>query len=678
MDHSNNHKINEAKKYASGAPLSNNKKEKRENIAKNIVEQARFRDARQGSIEELPSTRLERLVLNNCETLKATFPQKGGAKPHEIDLTFLLKFPGLCDKFTQGFMKWGSNVAPNSRENIIGDLRRNWFKFLTEKNLSLITLDKIDEQIMAGFNQWLHRRTLKNGNPLNPNTIKTALCNLKIVLQSAPGGRELGEMVPRGPRLAHLKSNPTKVLTIDELMAVVAAIEKEVLALQERWDTGRKLLEQGKQFISEGKVLEPTPKKSNSASCSVENLALTLAIVDQRYPANLPDQDIITNDDPLLGATIQHAFGSGTISNYLYANGRDLVPLVLSIAVATAFNPDTVLALEWKNIDRKVDRLSNGRNSVQIKAIESEEAENAEFEEFQDKCSPLVKLTGNKPRASRQLVRLLDPDASGPGQVNLNLVLDLIFEMTARIRPNVIDEFYTDRIFLFVQTVCSKLPKGYGSSLKGPSSDRVWYNSLQRFVLDNNLSPLSLKSLRATMLDYVQLFNQGDLEAAREIGNHKNRITTWTHYTSDLVKRLLQEAVGESMIVRGRWLDTKGSIDPRKFREWTDKGCATPGWACLDPFDSPRPNQRNGRLCTAYGECPDCPLAAARIGNPRNVMLYEALRRAIYRSILRVTSVVWQQRWAPVLAALDQLLALIPSNVLDESRKLTVDLPDVG
>jgi hypothetical protein len=59
-------------------------------------------------------------------------------------------------------------------------------------------------------------------------------------------------------------------------------------------------------------------------------------------------------------------------------------------------------------------------------------------------------------------------------------------------------------------------------------------------------------------------------------------------------------------------------------------------------------------------------------------MLYESLRRAIYRSITRVTASVWQDRWAPVVAALDGLLVSVPAQVLQESRKLTVELPDIG
>jgi hypothetical protein len=277
------------------------------------------------------------------------------------------------------------------------------------------------------------------------------------------------------------------------------------------------------------------------------------------------------------------------------------------------------------------------------------------------------------------LVRLLDPEASRPDQVSLNLVLDLLTVMTERIRPHVIEpDKNADRVFLFVQRNGQKRPRSFGAFSPAGRDAIGWAHELGRFIADNQLPAFSLKTIRATLLDYTQLFNRGDLEAARQVGNHSSRLITWTHYTSSLVKRLLRESVGETMLVRERWLHSDGKVDPRKFREWTDKGCATPGWTCLDPFDSPRHNQKKGSLCTAYGECPDCPLAAARPNSPRSVMLYEALRRAIYRSVSRVTAAVWRERWAPVVAALDALLSCVPRKALEESRKLSVELPDVG
>jgi hypothetical protein len=660
-----------------GTMISSPAQRKKVSQAQRVVANARARQQKLGNVAALPSTRLERRDVNGSMTMAAVFPSKGGGKSDELDLSHLLNFPGLCDLFSLGILECCRTLDQKSRLVISRSLRRYWFGYLQEGNLSKITPTQLDDQVMTGFKAWLHRQKKANGQPLHPNTIRQSLGALRRALAGA-GESELESMVPAGPRGARRKTEPTKVLVLEELMAVMAAVEKEVIALRERWTRRCQLFAQGRQRLDEHAVLESRPWSRKEAR-SDANLALALAMLDQRYPGVIPDQSVISTDDPLLGQTVQYALGSTAVAGYFYATARDLVPLALSLAFATVFNPETVLKLKWKNIDRNVDRIGNGRPAVRFDVEDDDDGKAASRGDDQDAASPLTKVTGDKPRARRQLVRLLDPEASSPDQVNLNLVLDLLTELTRRIRPSVVaDSEYEDCVFLFVQRTATKRPKGFGSSKHAASGDAPWETGLKNFIADNHLPDFTLKTIRATLLDYVQLFNRGDLDAAREAGDHSTRVTTWTHYTSHLVKRLLRESTGETLLVRDRWLQSHGIIDSRKHRDWTNKGCATPGFFCLDPFDSPRPNQKYGRLCDGYGECPDCPLAAANPNHPRHVMLYEALKRAIYRSVTTMTASMWQMRWAAVMAALEGLLLRVPEAVLEKSRQIKIELPNVG
>jgi hypothetical protein len=658
-------------------------KKPRVRVVQQVFAAARRVNREQGNVLDLPTTRLERGIAEGRPTLTAVFPMSGGGEPHRLELSFLLDFPWLAELFAEGMLLWGKSVDPKSRRSVCDQLRRYWFEYLSECRLSDIQPERLDEQVMAGFKAWLHQKRQRNGQPLHPNTIGQALGALRAVLGHAPDAGAWLDLVPSGPRGAGRKAQPTEVLLLDELLQVMAAAEKEVLALRDRWAEGQRLLEQGHAMLELGAELPGNARKAkrkNPTSVSVPNLALTLALLDKRYPGVIPDLDAIGTYHARLGGAIQHFVGGhGVATSYFYASSRDLVPLALCITLATGFNPSTVLGLKWSGIDRNVDRLGNGAVQFAVREHDTNKEEQADdFESDELAETPLVRITGDKPRANRQLVRLLDPKASGPAQVSLNLVLDLLTRLTERIRPHVVAPEYRDCAFLFVQKVGAKRVKGYGSSTLSRSGDIVWTVALANFIADHKLPSFTLKTLRATLLEFVQIFNRGDLVAAQQVGNHGSRLTTWTHYTSDLVKRLLQEATGESLMVRERWLDSGGRLDPRQYRESKNKGCATPGWMCLDPFDSPRPNQRQGRLCTAYGECPDCALAAARPDNPRNVMLYEALRRAVYRSVVGMTAPVWQQRWAPVVVALDALLSDVKPAVLERSRSLRIELPDVG
>lgn len=655
-------------------------KKARVSVAQKVVATARRLNQEQGNVHVLPRTRLERGTADGKPTLTAVFPMNGGGESHPLDLSFLIDYPLLVELFAEAVLQWGKSLDPKSRITRCNELRRYWFAYLSGRRLRDIPPERLDEQVMAGFVAWLYQKRRIDGQPLHLNTIRKALSALRNVLAHAPGAEALRDIVPAGPRGARRKTEPTEVLQFDQLLQVMAGAEREVLALRDRWDEGQRLFKLGHELLEQGAELESNPGKTegnNPKSLSEPNLALALAMLDKRYPGVIPDLVVIKDRDARLGATIEFALGQAIATSYFYASSRDLVPLALCIAFATVFNSETVMRLKWKEIDRSVDRLGN--DAVQFDVREGDHEEKAEDVEPDDPAeAPLVRITGDKPRAKRQLVRLLDPNASGPAQVSLNLVLDLLDALTSRIRPHVVAPEYRDRVFLFVQKNGPKQPKGFGSSTKVGAGDYFWRIGLDSFIADHKLPDLNLKTLRATLLDFVQIFNRGDLVAAQLVGNHGSRLTTWTHYTSDLVKRLLQEATGETLLVRERWLNLGGKLDPRQHRESTNKGCATPGWICLDPYDSPRPNQRKNRLCTAYGECPDCPLAAARPDNPRNVMLYEALRRAVYRSITRVTAPVWQQRWVPVVVALDALLKDVRPAVLDRSRSLCIELPDVG
>lgn len=658
-------------------------KKSRVSRAKKVVVSARRLNQKRGNVHVLPTTRLERGTADGKPTLILFFQMKGAGEAYSLDLSLLIDFPLLTDLFTKGIQQWGRSIEEKSLISAWKVMQRFWFAYLSEHHLYHIPPDRLDDQVMAGFNAWLYKKRKKDGQPLHPNTIRHAIGVLRNVIAHAPGAEALLDSVPAGPRGAHRKAKPTEVLQFDQLIQVMASAEKEVLAIRDRWDEGQRLIKLGYELLEQGAELECNPgttKGRNPKSALEPNLALALAMLDRRYQGVIPDLATINTYDARLRATTQYAIGQSHATSYFYASSRDLVPLVLCIAVATVFNPDTVLRLTWKDIDRNVDRLGHGAVQFDVRDVGDEETEenneDADYHELND--APLVRITGNKPRANRRLVRLLDPEASGAAQVSLNLVLDLLEALTSRIRPHVVSSEYVDCVFLFVQKNGVKQPKGFGSSRLLGSADDVWKHALGSFIADHKLPNFTLKNLRATLLDYVQLFNRGDLVAAQQVGNHRSRLTTWTHYTSDLVKRLLQEATGETLVVRERWLESGGKLDPRQHRESTNKGCATPGWICLDPFASPRPNQLKDRLCTAYGECPDCPLAAARPGNPLNVMLYEALRRAVYRSIGRMTAAVWQQRWAPVVASLDALLKDVQPAVLDRSRSLSIELPDVG
>ncbi len=67
-------------------------------------------------------------------------------------------------------------------------------------------------------------------------------------------------------------------------------------------------------------------------------------------------------------------------------------------------------------------------------------------------------------------------------------------------------------------------------------------------------------------------------------------------------------------------LKSGGAVDPTHRLRGESVEAATPGFGCLDPFHSPMPGQKEGRPCTAYGQCPDCQLATTNTQVPANLV----------------------------------------------------------
>lgn len=627
------------------------RKGKRPSSAASNVEQAKAKMEQDGIVGSIAQTRAEHGVVPKTgePTLTAIFPRKGGREPHHVDLSFLLAFPKLQSMFTAAFLKWGAACAIHTRQVTRNTLRQSFFGYLEANWSGALNPGDIDDELLAGYRESLLNKPGASGKVLHPRSVGNALGALRSIMNALDTGpwanaaRYISERVPRGPIGAARKGNPTEVLGIEQLLMILDAAEREVLAVEHR-------LARGKELLAEGRArLLDSDRVTKSDRGDYRDLAVCLATLNEIYPYTIPDLSVIGAEHPALRRAVQEVHGHREVCSYFYPSARDLAPFVLLVTAATVFNPDTVLSLNWADISFDKDQAG----------------------------VPAIEIVGTKGRATKDLVRLLDPEAAVSSRLTLKKMLSSLREATTRIRP-CIAPVHADRLFLYVQKTRAKRPKGFGDGLNiGPSNDFVWKKALEKFILDNNLPRFVLGQLRPTILDLVQ-FMDGSLEAAQRVGNHGSPVTTWTHYTSGGVRKRYRERIGQVILLRERWMQTGGVIDPRRLTPGQDKGAATPGFSCLDPFDSQRPNQQPGRLCKDYGGCPSCPMAAAHPGDPLCVAYYTALEAAIYRSQGAMSARTWIERWTVVLADLAALRSWIPPNVLEASREISIRLPNVG
>jgi hypothetical protein len=537
-------------------------------------------------------------------TLTAIFPREGGREPQHVDISYLLAFPNLLPMFVEAYLCWGASLGARTRLYSRDSLRSHFFSYLQSDWSKMLHPHEIDDEVLAGFKDSLLNKIGRRSRPLHPSTVTSALGALRSVLGRlitgpwASTAQRIAERVPSGPGGTNAGNEPTEVLAVEQLLAILEAAEREVLAIEQRFARAAALLVEGRSRLQ-----DPATRMSYKP-VDYGELAICLAAVDELFPGVIPDRKVLEARHSNLAAAVNR-IGLRKVVSYFYPCGRELVSFVVLLAIATVFNADTVLSLNWSDIDFDKDQAG----------------------------TQVIEIIGGKERATRDLVRILDPEAAASSRLSLKQLLACLKIITSRLRPYLLPD-HADRLFVYIQQCKVKQPKSFGKDGKiasSPSSDMVWTKALKNFIKDNNLPSFTLGQLRPTILDLVQ-FMDGSLEAARKIGNHGNPATTWTHYTSGGVKARYRERIGQVIVLRERWLTTEGAIDPRRLPSDRDKGAATPGFSCLDPFDSPRPNQHPGRLCKDYGGCPSCPMAAAHPGDPLSVGYYTALEVAIYRS----------------------------------------------
>jgi len=622
----------------------NRRNKSKPSVGESISAQAARITSKRGNIENLSITRIERGVsTDGKETLHAVFPNPNGGNLFQLDLSYLLEFKNIAEMFCDAFLVWGGRVGRRTRIEGSRTLTRYFFNFLSINDHKDISPLEIDDHLLAAFNNFL-QRPYKNRKPLSPGTVGNALGSLRSILGALNNGPHAGiaaqisERVPYGPIGQESRIEPVEVLSYADLLAIITAAEFEFRTLQMRW-------ENGKRFRADGRI-----EYENGNRDFRKNLGVCLAAIEAKYPGIIPDAANIIRSDGFLGRAFSGVHKAREVTRYFYPNARDLVPFIILLGVGTAFNADTLLTLRWSNVHEDIDRIG----------------------------TPAVKIIGIKHRASQDQVRLLDASADDPNQISIKDLLKLLREMTQRIRPFVNNPEHSDRLFVFIQQTDIKNPKSFGNpDLYGPTTDQVWVKSLKNFCKDHKLSPFTLGQLRPTILDMTLALN-GDLRAAQELGNHARPHTTWTFYTSSGTKKRFQEKIAEILVLRDRWISSNGVIDPRHRAIRGDIAAATPGFICFDPFESPRPNQQKGRICTAFGECPGCQLAGAYLNSPIAVAHYVALQKSIYESHSSMNPRTWLLRWRNILADLNALLALIPADVMNASSTYNVKLPTVG
>jgi len=557
------------------------------------------------------------------------------------DLSNLLCQRELAILLATGLARYSETVRTRTSFQCAMDLNNPISQFL--KGFSKdINPSKIDESFWTSFIRYLNAPR-NRGEPWAVKTRLNYFSSFKACIRALLGDAEYDKTArylldqsgfPFNPWPGSAtKSTPIETLRSHELDAIIEACLGDLERLRCRVSRNQDSLASVQSW------LEGTPPQE--IETNYQNIYECAAAVVREFPNKLPTQKLIREKNHALGRAVQYIHGINAVKSILYNHFRDLVPFVLLLTLKTGNNPNSVLGLTWSQVQNIPD--SQG-----------------------------IRIAASKHRSSSQ-VELIPAEEGVLG--GASDIFDLLAKLTQGTRRIAKCED-RDKLFIGVPRARSKSAKGFARS-GSKTGDPAWDHSLASFINSHSLPQFSLKTLRPSAVE--ALYEQGgDSFDVKEKLGHRSLQTQFTHYTSDRVRRLARDklAATQSQIVH--WIETSGQVDPRGRKKW-DRHSTTRGFLCLDPRQSPRNGQKNGRLCTAYAECPSCPLMGALPGDDYAVACYLALKDQIYHAKQRsITGLSWLNKWKPILQDLERIIELSPREVVQRASQLSVHLPPVG
>ncbi|WP_193175411.1 hypothetical protein [Oricola nitratireducens] len=582
-------------------------------------------------------------VVRDGERLQIRFRDPSSPSGfQEISLNEWSHHGEVADALAKYVWAWGAAKAPGTRRSLVKTIEifRQYLRSREEDGHEQIKhIPQISAAVLDGYAVWLEKQQPKGGVGWS-NATKALRYNCAYrFCEWLAGGRSppstLPEIGPRRCLWSRDGKNTTsyRFLSEQELLAVRDACRKEVAKVLAD-------LEFGESVVADPSVSLPSP--GESSQIPYRDLKVCIKSFDVYFSEGVPKRSELRTLHPGLSRTLVKEYNSAeNIARHLYFTSRTIVPFVLLLTIDAMYNPATVLSLSWEDIQKGHPIFGDAR----------------------------WRLSGRKGRANERQFRSFAASSSDP-MTTVNL-LRALEKHTARIRSN-LPIIHRNRVFCFWQARGQQF-RVFGAA-HDPSEDSGWCRQLKTFITDHELRDFSLASLRKGSAELVDAFTAGDIKAQQRVLGHASATTTDRHYRSPFAKRRRTERLATGMQWHERYVTSDGKADTRDHRLFEGRNtAATPGFVCIQPHSSPQLGQREGRMCSAYGKCPDCPLAMV---NPRDPFAYKRLtqlRDAINLARTRVEPARWFAEWKRHLIAIEGVwLPLFGQTAIERSALLSL------
>lgn len=627
------------------------------------------------SMEQARRYRLVRSV--GC--IELICPKEGEKKESPVDLSYMLEFPHLTEPFAQALKDiCRSKDFAYATCNLLGrELKTGFFAFLKDEVLYNIRLEQLTTSHIEMFKNWLDRADKTAMAIYTIRTREKRMGHLRKVLQY------LKQSDKWAPRLAlDLDIRPgmwagqrqgqksTPIIHAEDYQKIYQACKKEIIHITGRVKAMRTALQANLDHpaaLSQDPDYKTTingKRRAGNKLNPYHDLGVLLAALHRRYPRQILTLEYLNtlNDRGLASAVLYRRINN--ITACFYPSARELVPFVLMMAIHLDYNKATLMGS--KVSDYKIFTGKLGRKEFAARASLIEEENTGDSNEGTGD----EKLFRSAPVKKRALYRPQErilPMEEAPD--NPGFLWQFLTEWTGWFRPTVLAE-WQDRLFLYVpgNNSSNKRMQGFDGDTN-PGGDFSFNYAYKAFFRDHGLTPYTFKQLRPTGLDIVDVEFGADIRAKQAAAGHANVQTTYQSYTTDAQKQRGDEALAQVSTTRERFRKTHGKSDPRRKPEGADICSATPGWTCMDPYDSPL--DEKDKLCGGYGRCPACPLGSMFINDCYSAAQAINLLDAIDKAMKKMAPAAWLERYGPSRKALTEFwLPQISDHVLEQVRQM--------
>lgn len=516
-----------------------------------------------------------------------------------------------------------------SRYNDYRSFSTDFHAFLSTRPGGLPSLAQIDDDLLGTFEQWLSDPASSGYAPAE-TTRREKLYAVQRILKQLKISAEFKDRI--NPNLKNLKApfrgatdstNHIEPLPEGTFEDVYAAAERECADLQERYRPSLERLERLRR-----KALTLESAGTDATHCAAfllqqtnGGVCLSYTKATRRIPGYARSVDRQTHE---------------AADDLLYPRLREFAPYLVVLASAFAFNGGVLT--EMKTTDFR-------------------------FERFRD--VERMRIGPRKPRArgkrQRHAVTVTDhPD--NPGRLVKFI----------RMRTRYLREAQPSKL-LFLRF------NPRNRAVVEPILDGAFMRSLDAFAKEHNLPRFLLEQLRPTILQQVHELTGGDITAVQAFGKQRSLTTVEKHYRTRGMEKAGEDRLYAAMAQRHRDLATGGVVSPiDKPRRSFDRWAATPGYTCLDTFDSPIAGQEKGKPCAAYGQCPRCELAMVDYTSARDLAYLHKLRRRIDETVETLGPAAWIAKWSGVQRELLIDIAMFPQAVeatVASGEVVTTQLP---